>query len=213
MAVDIINYLTTYSIELVSIIVVIVGGLGLKYMHPLSRKRAATTQHTESLTEGISKDFVNLTVQTAEINDSKLFFSSGAKKPKFDNDTKTPNNTPKAPNNELRDIELEMQIIAQQSQEADRVANEDSEDKKQFWEEFSNIITDTKTKSNISADITFSVWVSWSSIASGQMQLSNEVFTLQHKWGTIDAMNELKKLINEREIINSWALLSVFPIK
>lgn len=215
---EIINSLTTYSVELGSIIAIIAVGLGIKYMRPFSKHRPATTQHTELLTQTVSKDFVNLTVQTAEINDSKLFFSSGAKKPKLD-DNMNNGNKIKSTNKETRDIEAEMRMIAQQSEEADRLANENNNDKEEFWNEFSKVMTGNTQQNNTQKNTTqinnntHSVWVSWSSMSSGQMQLSNEVFALQNKWGTIEAMEELKKLINDREIINSWAILSAFPIQ
>lgn len=207
----------THSLEIGSVIALIALGLGVKHFFPNFRKKSvATTQHTENLSQQVSQDFVNLTVQTAPMNDSKLFFSSGAKKPKLEQNSfsEIEKLQPKVENHIITkspaiDIEEQMQIIAQQAEESDKhIENQD--DKSQFWEEFSHMITDSKKEKPYLP--TYTVWANWSSLRNEKTHLSNEVFVLDHQWGTIQAMEELKILINEREVMNSWAMLSVFPL-
>lgn len=63
------------------------------------------------------------------------------------------------------------------------------------------------------------IWVNWMLQASGKATMKESTFELEHPWGTIQAVEQLKGCLDKESGVasngqkNTWAVLSVFPLK
>lgn len=208
------------------------GGLNLAQEH-----KHVLPVHTESLPELIE---VQHNENTHSIDSLELPEAS-ALEHSLDNLNHTEiNNTP----TELNDF---MEKLAKEAEEQDRLQQEqDQLEKEKFFKEFGSVIGDLKkevsqqsyqshTESVNDSDEfeppsfhlaeeleqpkKYIVWVNWMLQASGKATMKESTFELEHAWGTIQAVEQLKVCLDKESGVgsngqkNTWAVLSVFPLK
>lgn len=208
------------------------GGLNLAQEH-----KHVLPVHTEALPELIEVQHN----ENTHLMDSLELPETSAQEHSLDNFNHTEvNNTP----TELNDF---MEKLAQEAEEQDRLQQEqDQLEKEKFFKEFGSVIGDLKkevsqqsykshTESTNDSDEfeppsfhlaeeleepkKYIVWVNWMLQASGKATMKESTFELEHAWGTIQAVEQLKVCLDKESGVgsngqkNTWAVLSVFPLK
>jgi len=122
----------------------------------------------------------------------------------------------------IRDIENQLLKLKEEAEHQDSLTEEETT---KFFEAFQSLheqnTTPTIEEENtiMSENQKSAVWANWMGTNNGKLSLKSSYFTLNSKWGTKSAIEELKTLINDQNQNDgatnpkNWVLLSIIEIK
>lgn len=105
----------------------------------------------------------------------------------------------------VMDIEEQLAKIALEAHKQEQLLKTE-DDPEDFLEQFGKMNTINQVASN-------SIWVNWSVMNNGTTQLFNEVFKVHNKWGSMEAMEELKVILAKKTPHQTWSVISVIPVE
>lgn len=121
-----------------------------------------------------------------------------------------------------RDIENQLLKLKEEAEQQDSLTEEETT---KFFEAFQSLheqnMTPTIEEENhiMSENQKSAVWANWMGTNNGKLSLKSSYFTLNSKWGTKSAIEELKTFINDQNQNDgatnpkNWVLLSIIEIK